>query len=427
MTTPLRNWAGNVDFRARRLHRPGSLAELRSLVAGSDRIRVLGTGHSFNRIADTTGDLVSVAGLPPVLEVDRAAGTVTVSAALRYGDLVGELDRAGFALHNLGSLPHISVAGACATGTHGSGPTNGNLGTSVAALELVTADGDLVTLRRDADGEDFLGAVVGLGALGVVTRLTLDLVPTFEIAQYVYDDLPRDRLDTHAAEILGAGYSVSLFTDFTGPRINQVWVKRRVDAIGAGAGAGAVEPYWHGATLAAEPRHPVPGMSAVHCTEQLGVPGPWHARLPHFRLDFTPSSGEELQSEYFLPAEHLVAALAALDGIADRIAAVLQISEIRTIAADELWLSPSHRRDSVALHFTWVKETEAVMPVLAAIEERLAPYAPRPHWGKVFVTPPGQLRDRYDRYADFAKLTHRYDPTGKFRNEMLDRYFPTAG
>ncbi|AVT33599.1 MULTISPECIES: D-arabinono-1,4-lactone oxidase [unclassified Plantactinospora] len=420
MTIPLSNWAGNVDFRARRLHRPTSLAELRSLVAGSDRIRALGTAHSFNRIADTTGDLVSVAGLPPVLEIDRAAGTVTVSAALRYGDLVGELDRAGLALHNLGSLPHISVAGACATGTHGSGPGNGNLATAVAALELVTADGELLTLRRGDD--DFLGAVVGLGALGVVTRLTLDLVPAFEIAQYVYDDLPREQLDAHSAEILGGGYSVSLFTDWTGPRINQVWVKRRTDVDG-----GAAEPHWYGGTLAAEPRHPVPGMSAVHCTEQLGVPGPWHARLPHFRLEFTPSSGEELQSEYFVPREHLGAAMAALDGIADRIAAVLQISEIRTIAADELWLSPSHRRDSAALHFTWVKETEAVLPVLAAVEERLAPYAPRPHWGKLFGTPPEQLRDRYDRYADFAKLIRRYDPSGKFRNEMLDRYFPAAG
>ncbi|MFY1687098.1 D-arabinono-1,4-lactone oxidase [Plantactinospora sp. WMMB782] len=420
MTSPLRNWAGNVDFRARRLHRPGSVDELRALVAGSDRIRALGTGHSFNQIADTTGDLVSLAGLPPVLEVDRAAGTVTVSAALRYGDLVGELDRAGLALHNLGSLPHISVAGACATGTHGSGPGNGNLAAAVAALELVTADGELVTLRRgDAD---FAGAVVGLGALGVVTRLTLDLVPAFDLAQYVYDDLPRPEFDAHPDEILGAGYSVSLFTDWTGPLVNQVWRKRRVD----GSDPAPAEPHWYSATLATEPRHPVPGMSAVHCTEQLGVPGPWHARLPHFRLEFTPSSGEELQSEYFVPREHLVGALRALDGIADRIAPVLQISEIRTVAADELWLSPSYRRESAAVHFTWVK-TDAVLPVLAAVEERLAGYAARPHWGKLFGVPPEALRERYERYADFAELVGRYDPTGKFRNEMLDRYFPAAG
>ncbi|MFY1672455.1 D-arabinono-1,4-lactone oxidase [Plantactinospora sp. WMMB334] len=426
MTGRLVNWAGNIDFRARRLLRPRSVPELRSLVAGSDRIRALGTGHSFNRIADTTGDLVSLADLPPTVEIDSASATVTVSAATRYGELVAPLHRAGFALHNLGSLPHISVAGACATGTHGSGPGNGSLSTAVAGLELVTADGDLVALRR-ADGGDFLGAVVGLGALGVVTRLTLDLVPAFDIAQYVYDDLPRDQLDAHPAEILDAGYSVSLFTDWTGPRINQVWVKRRVDPDGEPHRHSGAEPHWYGATPAAEPRHPVPGMSAVHCTEQLGVPGPWHARLPHFRLEFTPSSGEELQSEFFVPRERLVDALAALDGIADRIAPVLQISEIRTIAADELWLSPCYRRDSAALHFTWVKETEAVLPVVAAVEQRLAPFAPRPHWGKLFVTPPEQLRDSYDRYADFAKLIRRYDPAGTFRNEMLDRCFPATG
>lgn len=423
MTGRPTNWAGNVTFGAAQVHRPSSVSELRSLVAGSVRIRALGTAHSFSRIADTTGDLVWLAGLPPVIDVDGERASVTVAAGLRYGELVGQLDRAGFALHNLGSLPHISVAGACATATHGSGEGNGNLATAVSALELVTADGDLVTLRRDADGDDFLGAVVGLGALGVVTRLTLDLVPAFEIAQYVYDDLPRERLDAYHAEILGGDYSVSLFTDWAGPRINQVWRKRRVDA----AETGTAARDWYGATPADQPRHPVPGMSAGYCTQQLGVPGPWHARLPHFRLAFTPSSGEELQSEYFVPRGRLVEALAALDEVRDRIAAVLQISEIRTIAADELWLSPAYRRDSAALHFTWVKDTEAVSPVLELIEDRLAPFDARPHWGKLFGVPPEVLRDRYDRYADFVALTRRYDPTGKFRNDLLDRYFPPAG
>jgi xylitol oxidase len=423
MTGPITNWAGNVDFGARALHRPESVAQLQSLVAGSDRVRALGTAHSFNRIADTTGDLVSLAALPPTVEIDTGRAAVSVAAGIRYGELVERLHRAGFALHNLGSLPHISVAGACATATHGSGEGNGNLATAVSGLELVTADGDLVTLNRDADGDEFLGHVVGLGALGVVTRLTLDLAPAFDIEQYVYDDLPREQLDAHHAEILGGDYSVSLFTDWTGPHVNQVWRKRRV----TGAGDLNAPERWFGATLAAEARHPVPGMSAVHCTQQLGVPGPWHARLPHFRLEFTPSSGEELQTEYFVPRRDLVGALTALDGVRDRIAAVLQISEIRTIAADELWLSPAYRRDSVALHFTWVKDTEAVLPVLAAIEDRLAPFAPRPHWGKLFVTPPEVLRDRYDRHADFVALMGRYDPTGKFRNEMLDRYFPATG
>ncbi|MEO3817220.1 FAD-binding protein [Plantactinospora sp. B24E8] len=417
MTGQPTNWAGNITFAAARLHRPASVAELQAVVAASDRVRPLGTGHSFNRIADTSGDLVSVAGLPSTVEIDHGRSQVTVAAGLRYGEFVARLHEAGFALHNLGSLPHISVAGAVATATHGSGLTNGNLATAVAALELVTADGELRTLTRDDD--DFPGAVVGLGALGVVTRLTLDLVPTFEVSQYVHDNLPWHRIASDQEELLGAGYSVSLFTDWTGPRVNQVWVKRRTDV-----GGEPPQPRWLDATLADGPRHPVPGMSAVHCTEQLGVPGPWHARLPHFRLEFTPSSGEELQSEYFVDRRHLVEALAALEEIGDRIAAVLQISEIRTVAADELWLSPAYRRDSVALHFTWIADTGAVLPVLDAIEQRLAPYDARPHWGKLFGVPPEVLRERYDRYADFVALARRYDPTGKLRNDLLDTYFP---
>src|SRR5689334_14523277 len=319
-----RNWGGNVEFGARRVLRPRSVDELRGMVVNADRVRALGTGHSFNRVADTVGDLVNLQDLPPRLEI--AGDTVTVSAGTRFGELVGPLNRAGFALHNLGSLPHISVAGACATGTHGSGASNGSLSTAVTALELVTAGGDLVELSRAADGDRLAGAVVGLGRLGIVTRLTLEIQPTFEVAQEVYDDVPPDEFE----EILSSAYSVSLFTTWRSARFDQVWVKRRLDA-----GPAA----WRGARPADGPRHPVPGMSPVHCTQQLGVPGPWHERLPHFRLGFTPSSGEELQSEYLVPRAAAAEALKALDGIRDRIADVLQISEIRTVAADDLWLS----------------------------------------------------------------------------------------
>jgi xylitol oxidase len=408
------NWAGNVTFGARQVYRPSSLDELRRVVAGSDRIRPLGTAHSFNRIADTSGDQVSIAGLPPRVDIDAERSTVTVAGGLRYGEFAGRLHEAGFALRNLASLPHISVAGAVATGTHGSGQGNGNLATEVAAVRLVTSEGDVVDVRRgDAD---FNAVVVGLGVFGVVTDVTLDLRPTFEISQYVYENLPAERFVAHADEVLASGYSVSLFTDWRDDRINQVWVK--------GPGAGwAPELAWLGATLADGPRHPVPGMSAESCTEQLGVLGPWHQRLPHFRLEFTPSSGEELQSEYFVPRTEAVAAFQALQELRQSISPVLQISEIRTIAADDLWLSPSNGRDSIAFHFTWIKDTEAVGPVVSAIEDRLAPYGARPHWGKLFAST--ALRDRYDRYADFHRLSTEYDPTGKFRNEFVDRLFPT--
>ncbi|MER7445098.1 FAD-binding protein [Micromonospora avicenniae] len=410
---PRRNWAGNVRYSARRFHRPTSVDQLRRLVAAAERVRVVGTGHSFNRLGDTDGDLVSLAGLPSEITIDRDRRQVTVAAALRYGDVATRLHAEGYALANLASLPHISVAGAIATGTHGSGEANGNLGTSVAALELVTADGDLLRVDRDTDGDTFAGMVVGLGALGVVTRVTLDLLPTFEVRQYVQLDLPREHVDA----ALGSAYSVSLFTDWRTPRFNQVWRKQRADEA-------APSPDWLGTTAADAPQHPVPGMPAQNCTPQLGVPGPWHERLPHFQLGFTPSSGDELQSEYHLPRAAAAQALAALDPIAHLIAPVLQICELRTVAADRLWLSPNHDRDSLAVHFTWVDDPAVVLPVVAAVEERLAPFQPRPHWGKVFAIDPADVAASYPRYADFAALLARLDQRGVFRTELLDRYFP---
>jgi alditol oxidase len=422
MTGKLTNWAGNVTFAARRLHRPASVPQLQRLVARSARVRALGTGHSFNRLADTPGDLVSVAGLPRRVEVDTAGPAVTVSAGLTYAEVATALQEAGRALPNLASLPHISVAGACATGTHGSGDGNGVLAVAVAAVEMVTADGGLVTVSREADPGGFPGTVVALGALGIVTRLTLDTVPAFDIRQYVYEDLPTGQVTGHFDEIMASGYSVSLFTDWRGPRIRQAWLKRRAD----GPGAAAPGPRWMGGRRADGPRHPVPGLPAAACTEQLGVPGRWHERLPHFRPEFTPSAGDELQSEYLLPRARATEALAALLPVAGRLAPVVRTSEIRTIAADDLWLSPAYQRDSVGFHFTWIKDWAAVAPAVALVEERLAPLRARPHWGKLFGTSPEVLAGLYPRLDDFRRLMRRHDPAGKFRNDLLDRYFPPA-
>ena len=416
----LTNWAGNVAFSATRVHRPASVAELQRLVAAGACVRALGTGHSFSRIADTPGDLVSVAGLPKIMKVDAEAATVTVSAGVRYGELAPHLHAAGYALRNLASLPHISVAGACATGTHGSGNSNGNLATAVCAMEMITAGGDAVTMSREADGDRFRGAVVGLGALGIVTSLSLDIVPAFGIRQYVYENLPHEQLYEHLTDIFASAYSVSLFTDWRSPRIRQVWLKQR---------AGEHDPptpgtRWYGALAADGPRHPVPGLPAANSTRQLGVPGPWHERLPHFRLDFTPSAGDELQSEYLLPQQLAAGALRAIASIGDRVAPVLRISEIRTVAADDLWLSPSYRQDSMAIHFTWINDVPAVMPVLATVEDRLAPFGARPHWGKLFTTSPAAVSRLYDRLPDFQRLLRSLDPDGKFRNKFIDTYVP---
>ncbi|MFI5896774.1 FAD-binding protein [Actinoplanes sp. NPDC051513] len=407
MSERVTNWAGNVVFGALRLHHPASIDEVRDIVAAGGPLRVLGSGHSFNRMADTTGDLVSLAGLPRVVEVSADRKSVRIDGGIRYGDLAVRLQEEGLAVHNMASLPHISVAGAVATATHGSGVRNANLATGVSGLELIDGAGNLVVLDRD--NADLPGAVVGLGALGVVTALTLDVVPSFELRQYVYDDVPRASIESSLPEMLADGYSVSLFTDWTGLDANMAWLKRSSPMSGP----------WFGARPADGPRHPVPGMPAQNSTDQSGSLGPWHTRLPHFRMEFTPSAGAELQSEYHVAATDALAAIDAVASIRSEVAAVLQVCEIRAIAADSLWLSPNYERDSVALHFTWIADTEAVLPVVSEVERVLAPLNPRPHWGKVFTTAPPDVRSAFPRFTDFAELVRRYDPAGTFRNEWL--------
>lgn len=412
------NWAGNVRYSAERFHRPTSVGALQHLVSSSENIRALGTGHSFNTLADCAGDLVSLAGLPPLVQVDASCGSVTVAGGTRYGELAGGLQRAGLALANLGSLPHISVAGACATGTHGSGDRNGVLATAVSALEMVTAEGDLAMVSRQADPDQLRATVVGLGALGIVTRLTLDVEPTYDVQQLVYEGLTRDTVREAFSETFGGAYSVSAFTDWHASGTASAWLKHRVD----GRGPLAPEPRWLGGSLADGPRHPVPGMPAAHCTGQMGEPAPWSSRLPHFRQEFEPSSGEELQSEYFVPRHLAAEALEALESIRERMAPVLQVCEIRTVAADDLWLSPCHGQEAMAIHFTWLEDVARVTAVLADVEERLEPFGARPHWGKLFGTGADTLRGLYPRWADFVDLRRRRDPHGKFTNDLLDRW-----
>lgn len=408
MTTTVTNWAGNITYTAKELHRPYSLDGIRDLVARSAKVRVLGSGHSFNEIAEPgpEGVLLTVADLPPVIDVDTTAGTVRVSGGVRYAELARIVYAHGLALPNMASLPHISVAGSVATGTHGSGVGNGSLAAPVREVEIVTADGSLVTIGRGDDR--FEGAVTSLGALGVVTALTLDLEPSYEVEQRVFTELPLEGLDFE--KVAASAYSVSLFTDWRAPGFRQVWLKRRADQL-------LNDFPW--AAPATEKLHPVPGMPAVNCTEQSGVPGPWHERLPHFRAEFTPSSGAELQSEYLLPRRYAPDALRALDAVRTTVAPVLQICEVRTVAADAQWLSPAYGRDTVALHFTWVEDTAAVLPVVRRVEEALEGFDARPHWGKVFTVPASALRERYPRLGDFRELARSLDPQGKFANAFV--------
>ena len=408
----MKNWAGNLEYSSAEVRRPESVARLAEAVAGSRRIKALGSRHSFNRVGDTDGTHILLDALPQEIELDSSRRSVRVSGGISYGTLCRALEESGFAIHNLASLPHISVAGAIQTGTHGSGVNNPSLADAVERVDLVRASGEQVSLSRE-DEDEFLGSVVGLGALGIVTGLELSVRPSFRMRQRVLENLPWDRVLADFNTLASSAYSISLFTDYAGDSINQVWLKA-LDSEPA-----LTELF--GATAAGHARHPLPGMSGENCTAQLDEPGPWLDRLPHFRHEFTPSNGEELQSEFILPLEHAPAALQAVRSLAARMAPLLFVSEIRTGAADEFWLSPFYRQQSVALHFTWKPLQAEVEAVLPDLEELLRPFGARPHWGKLFTPSGHDWEALYPRFADFRLLAARHDPEGKFRNALLDR------
>jgi alditol oxidase len=405
----VQNWAGNFTYSTTRILRPKSVEAAQELVAALESLRALGTRHSFNLIGDCSGTLVSTEHLNRIVEIGER--TVTVEAGIRYGELSSVLRAHGLAVANLASLPHISVGGAIATATHGAGARNQALAAAVASIELVCSDGSVRLLRRGDD--DFAGAVVGLGALGLVTRVELDVLPEFVLRQYVFEQLPWPVVETGLDAILAGGYSVSLFTTWTERGVDQVWVKT-TEELGAGSA-------YFGATPARQPHSPVPGASPEHCTEQLGAPGPSGERLPHFRLGFTPSAGAELQSEYVVARAHGADAVSKLRSLGPRIAPLLLISEIRAVAADDLWLSPFYERDSIAFHFTWKPRAAEVLAVLPSIEAALAPFRFRPHWAKLFVTSGEELEAAYPKLPDFRQLCRRLDSRGAYRNAFIAR------
>lgn len=411
----LKNWAGNVTFSPAQVLTPTTTAELCALVASTPNLRVLGSGHSFTPLAATRGTLLrlhALTDLPPP-SLDEATGVIWVPGHLTYGTLVDFLRSTAWAPHNLASLPHITIAGTIATATHGSGTRNGNLSTAVVGLEMVNAEGQLVRVSAATHGVEFAGMVVALGSLGVVLRVGLQLVPAFALTQTVYEGLQLETACERLREVLEAGYSVSLFTTWRGPLFEQVWRKRR-------ATEGEAPAQWLGATRATKALHPIPGVPANPCTPQLGKPGPAAELLPHFRFEFQPSAGEELQTEYFVAMEHAPAALRAVATLRDAIAPLLHVCEVRAVAKDELWLSMAQGRDSVAIHFTWRLDVAAVNALLPRLEAVLAPFEPRPHWGKLFLCKGAELAGRYPYMGDFLRLRKAWDPKGKFCCEWFD-------
>ena len=417
MSPELTNWAGNLAYSADSVRYPTSVVQVQELVARLARVRALGTRHSFNTIADAPGGtLISLSELAPEVTIDADAMTVSVTGGTRYGVLAAELQSQGYALHNTGSLPHISVAGATATGTHGSGDRNGILSTAVSAVELVKADGSLVRVNRS--NPDLKALAVGLGTFGVITRLVLDIQPTYLVRQDVYRNAPWDTVLDAFDEVMASAYSVSLIGDLGSPVIRELWQKAQVESVPEGHQEPEPVPATlHGGTWYDDAKEPPDHALNV----RAGIPGPWSERLPHFRLDAPPSAGgDELQTEYFVDRRHAVDALRTLRSLGDRISPQLHANEIRTVGADDLWLSPAYERGSLCIGFTWRKHPTEVMALLPDIEAALEPYEPRPHWGKLFTFNNEDLAGRFPRLPDFLELTRTYDPTGKFSNAFID-------
>ncbi|WP_243074402.1 FAD-binding protein [Microbacterium sp. SS28] len=407
-----RNWAGTYEYAAPRIVTASTVEDVQRIVREGGPVHALGTRHSFTDLPDTAGTLIDVSGLVGDIVIDEDARTATVAAGTRYGIVAQALDERGWALHNMGSLPHISVAGATATATHGSGDGNGVLTTAVRGIRYVGADGEVHDVQR---GEpDFAALAVGVGAFGIIVALTLDIEPSYRARQDIYAGVSWDAALADLAALTGAGYSVSLFTRWDPETIEAVWVKTRL-----AADDDAVPDTLLDGHRATGPDSPLG--SGDNITEVGGVPGPWMLRLPHFRLDSEPSFGEEIQTEYFVPREHGAAALDAVRALGDSIRPHLVVSEIRTAVRDELWLSGAYQQDIVIIHFTWFDRPDEVGELLPVIEAALAPFRARPHWGKVHGFTADEIARVHPRLADARAVFERLDPEGRFSNAHLER------
>ena len=449
---PLNNWSENVQFSSAQIYAPKTIEEVQEIVRASRKVSVLGARHSFNDVASIEAQVedatasqgqaensswayISLENLNVPTAFDSGRGTVTCNAGITYGELCQRMHEEGAALHNMASLPHVTVAGACATGTHGSGDGNGNLATAVVGLELVTANGELRTLSLEEDGETFEGAVVALGGLGVVTRITLATQSAYTMQQFVYEDMPAAALYEHFDEVMSSAYSVSLFPDWQDGKVNQVWLKHRTDRLDETPASGGTSmaseatsqtvpggKELFGATACQTEINHVANLPPDGLTPQLGVPGPWHERLPHFRIDSAPASVLELETEYFVPRAHAVPALQAVEGLRDLFKPLLLISEVRSVSADRLWLSQSYGTPTIGIHFSWKMNWKGVHEAMPVVEEALLPFEVRPHWGKLFTLAPAQVQAAYPMMDQFRSLLQSFDPEGKFRNGYLDRY-----
>jgi xylitol oxidase len=412
----MQNWAKNITFSSQNFIEIENITQLQKVIESSNKLKVVGTGHSFSEIADTTGTLISLKNLDPEIEIDEKSQTVKVAAGTSYANLAKYLEKNGWAISNLASLGEITIAGAIMTGTHGSGSNNKVLSDSVVAIEMILASGDKFVIDRK-DFAQFPGFVVSFGALAVFTKLTLKIVKSFSVKQVVYENIPIQSILENFNEIFDKPYSASYFNNWSPKNTGQIWMKfldnDKFPELQSNA---------YGGNLAKTNQHPVKVNHPDNCTEQMGVAGKWLFRLPHFKLDSSPASGDEVQTEYLVDRKHVQSYINELIKIGEDIAVRVYATEIRTISSDDLWLSGAYERETVGFHFTWKKSSE-IKEFLPVIENILGKNNGRPHWGKLFSTTKAQLIERYPKYEEFRNLIHKYDSGNKFGNKFIEQYF----
>jgi len=412
----MKNWAGNLTFSAKEYIEIDSISKLQSIVSKASGVKVLATGHSFNDIADTNQTQISIKNLSNKIEIDSIKKVVLVPAGMQYADVCRYLETKGWALFNTASLGEITVAGAMLTGTHGSGSNNPVLSDCVEGIEMVLESGEIFNISRE-DSDEFFGFVISLGALGVFTKLKLKIVESFSIKQFVYENIGIQSISENFDDVFDKSYSVSYFSNWKKNSTGQIWMKFLDNN-----NFPQLPSVWLDGNIANANQHPVKVNDPSPCTDQMGVSGKWLYRLPHFKLDSSPASGDEVQTEYLVDRAYVSHYIDELSNIGDEIAARVYATEIRTIKADDLWLSGAHGRQTVGFHFTW-KKSDSLQTFLPKIEEILGNHNGRPHWGKLFSTPRENLIGRYPKYSNFEDLLKKYDPNKKFRNSFINRYF----
>jgi L-gulonolactone oxidase len=422
-----KNWGGNQACTPLSLERPSSEDELVALVhraaAAGERVKVVGAGHSFTDIACTDGRMVSLDGYDHFLEVDTRAATVKVEGGITIAALGQALAEVGLAQPNLGDVAYQSIAGAISTATHGTGGRLGNISTQVKALSLVTADGVLECSAED-NADVFQAARVGLGALGVISTVTLQCVPAFTLRSI---QAPRqlDEVLDAVEDLVAANDHFEFFWIPHSDRVLAI-TNNRTDA--PAHPPGKVSAYFNDIVME---NHAFGLLQRLGRANTTWIPalGRVTGRLLNARdvadVSHRVFANQRLvrfvEMEYALPRPALAAAVRDVRSMIDRQG--LRISfpvEVRIAAADDIWLSTASGRDTgyIAVHVfqglpfdRYFREVEAIMNG----------YEGRPHWGKMHYQTAETLRPRYPHWADFIGVRDRLDPEGRFSNAYLDR------